>query len=113
MRVRAREGFFFCLRASFFFSRCGWKKCVAKRRKPNCARIFFYVKPIAGVDGSAERRFHRAERGFLRDIRARERRMDVRASGFCARGFCTFFSSPPPLFWGLFLFLAISSRIVN
>ena len=91
MRVRAREGFFFCLRASALAM---MEKCGAQRRKPNGARIFFYEKEIAGVDGCAEKTFHRAERGFLRDMLARERRMDVRVGVSRARFFCTFFSSP-------------------
>jgi len=47
--------------------------CRAAKETELRANFLLCIKPIAGVDGSAERRFHRAERGFLRDIRARER----------------------------------------
>jgi len=47
--------------------------CLAAKETELRANFLLCIKPIAGVDGSAERRFHRAERGFLRDIRARER----------------------------------------
>jgi len=49
------------------------KMCLAAKETELRANFLLCIKPIAGVDGSAERRFHRAERGFLRDIRARER----------------------------------------